>query len=641
MKTQLPHRVSLVDHMPAVVRQGTRNTCAAAAAVVLAEYRFGAGTRLSVQYLFAETAKREQEWLAHNLAALRSGEAPDAAFKAAYPIQLKELDLVREAAGAGSDEERSFLDVFESCQNKRLRGQSLRRCLETLAESGVCRNSLWPYDPNAVDRAAVELPVGTRDDARRRRIARRSVYILDSPGNVDEVKGLLCGLNGRLPAPVAVTLSAADPKRDPLGHALVVVGYEDDPMNPGEGWFLLQNSWGTEWGDGGYGKISYGEFARRCVEAGALIMPRRRKLFAGLAIAIALILIAAIASYWDNGPGSRPQADIAERTRRPPRPLTALWDNGRPRPLNENTPSSADWWTDAPWTNGTLNICADVSKGAYVVCPANLRERFFGVGTNTCPVAIGRCLFGVETLDLSSTQVLLLFARAPQNNYSPEQKQVIRLFLEEGGVVFAFLCDCNFDCMGDLLASYGLKLHRQTANVSTIIGAVPQTQRFDIEGTADATGEVMQGEWTALVQTDSVHPRPVVGSLRVGRGLLVYAPQKMFGRSFERNLNTAFWAALVTSAANAGGEPVRRQVADQSADAAPVRICVGRTLVCAPESLRAEAQSWAREMSSCTTNDMPVLLCDSKCQDQELCGKRIFRHFGAFRRTRTQKKPAK
>ena len=117
-----PHRFSLVDQMPAVVRQGSRDTCAAAAAVVLAEYRFGAGTRLSVQYLFVETAKREQEWMARNIAALRKGGDPDDSFKTAYPIQLKELELVREAAGAGSDEERSFLDVFESCQNKRLRG---------------------------------------------------------------------------------------------------------------------------------------------------------------------------------------------------------------------------------------------------------------------------------------------------------------------------------------------------------------------------------------------------------------------------------------------------------------------------------------------------------------------------------------
>ena len=121
MKESLPHRISLVDNMPAVMRQGSRQTCAAAAAVALAEYRFGAGTRLSVQYLFAETANREREWLARTLAALRSGESPDEAFMAAYPTQMAELDLVREAAGSGSDEEKSYLDVFESCLNNRLR----------------------------------------------------------------------------------------------------------------------------------------------------------------------------------------------------------------------------------------------------------------------------------------------------------------------------------------------------------------------------------------------------------------------------------------------------------------------------------------------------------------------------------------
>ena len=598
MKSLLPHRVSLVDNMPAVVRQGTRNTCAAAAAVVLAEYRFGAGTRLSVQYLFAETANREREWMVRNLAALRAGDEPDAAFQEAYPTQLKELDLVREAAGAGSDEEKSFLDVFESCQNKRLRGQSLRRCLETLAESGVCRNSLWPYDPNAVDRAVVALPDGTRDDARRRKIARQSVYILDSPGNVDEVKGLLCGLNGRLPAPVAVTLSAADPKKDPLGHALVVVGYEDDPMNPGEGWFLLQNSWGTEWGDGGYGKISYGDFSRRCVEAGALVVPRRRGLFAGLSVAAAFLLAAGIA-------------------------LVVALSGGRPA-------AGLDWWTDAPWTNGTLNVCADISKGAYYTCPTVLRDRLFGGTTNTPSVAVERCLFGVETLDLSSTHVLLLLARAPHGNYTPEQKQVIRYFLEEGGIVFAFLCECNFDCMGDLLAPYGLKLHRQTANVS-LVGTVPQSRRFDIEGTADATAEVLQNGWMTLVETDSVHPRPVLGCRRIGKGLLVYAPQKMFGRGVNRSLNANFWTSILTAAARAGGSPAKGRVADQSAGDAPVQVRSGRMLVCAPESLRKEAQVWSRKLAPQATNDVRVLLCDSLCQNQELCGKRTFRHFGAFR----------
>ena len=597
MKSLLPHRVSLVDNMPAVVRQGTRNTCAAAAAVVLAEYRFGAGTRLSVQYLFAETANREREWMVRNLAALRAGDEPDAAFQEAYPTQLKELDLVREAAGAGSDEEKSFLDVFESCQNKRLRGQSLRRCLETLAESGVCRNSLWPYDPNAVDRAVVALPDGTRDDARRRKIARQSVYILDSPGNVDEVKGLLCGLNGRLPAPVAVTLSAADPKKDPLGHALVVVGYEDDPMNPGEGWFLLQNSWGTEWGDGGYGKISYGDFSRRCVEAGALVKPRRRGLFAFLSVAAALLLAGGIA-------------------------LVAALSGDRPV-------SGPDWWTGAPWTNGTLNICADISKGAYETCPLQMRYRLFGQSTNALPATVGRCLFGIETLDLKSTQVLLLFARSPRDNYTTKQKQVIRTFLEDGGTVMVFLCDCNLDCMGDLLSLYGLRLHRLNGKDS-LVGAVSKTRRFDIEGTALVSAEAVEDGWTSLVATDGAHSHSVTGCRRVGKGVLAYVSQRMFGTRYGRDMNVDFWKAVLAATVRAGGRSAEGPVDDQAADDAPVRVRAGRTLVCAPESLRPEAQIWSKRFASAATNDVRVLLCDSSVQDKSLCGKPVFRHFGAF-----------
>ena len=480
---------------------------------------------------------------------------------------------------------------------KRLRGQSLRRCLETLAESGVCRNSLWPYDPNAVDRAAVELPEGTRDDARRRRIARRSVYILDSPGNVDEVKGLLFGLNGRLPTPVAVTLSAADPKRDPLGHAMVVVGYEDDLMNPGEGWFLLQNSWGTEWGDGGYGKISYAEFTRRCVEAGAVVVPRRRGLLSVLS-AVAAVLLAVIAIAVSRS-GDRADA-------------------------------GPDWWVDAPWTNGTLNVCADISKGSYDVCPSRMRMMYFGENATSLDVLVGRCLFGLETLDLSSTQALFLFARSPEMNYTAEQKRVIRSFLESGGAVFVFLCECNFDCMGDLLSDYGLKLHRYSAQ-EAFVGAIPQTRRFDLEGSANATVEAVEGEWVTLVETESLHPHAVAGCRRIGKGMLVYAQQKMAGRDVRRFLNADFWKATIAAVARACGRSVEKGMpADQSADDAPVQIHSGQALICAPEPLESEAKVLARRIASAAVGDVRILLCDSKCQGQELCGERIFFHFGAF-----------
>jgi hypothetical protein len=41
------------------------------------------------------------------------------------------------------------------------------------------------------------------------------------------------------------------------GHAVVIAGYKRDASAPGGGWFLVRNSWGEDWGDGGYCWISY------------------------------------------------------------------------------------------------------------------------------------------------------------------------------------------------------------------------------------------------------------------------------------------------------------------------------------------------------------------------------------------------
>jgi C1A family cysteine protease len=52
------------------------------------------------------------------------------------------------------------------------------------------------------------------------------------------------------------------------GHAMCVVGYDD---NFAGGAFELQNSWGTDWGDRGYGWVSYADFSRFVNEAYELI----------------------------------------------------------------------------------------------------------------------------------------------------------------------------------------------------------------------------------------------------------------------------------------------------------------------------------------------------------------------------------
>ena len=42
------------------------------------------------------------------------------------------------------------------------------------------------------------------------------------------------------------------------GHAVVAVGYDDGKkIGKDKGALLIRNSWGTEWGDKGYGWLSY------------------------------------------------------------------------------------------------------------------------------------------------------------------------------------------------------------------------------------------------------------------------------------------------------------------------------------------------------------------------------------------------
>jgi hypothetical protein len=59
-----------------------------------------------------------------------------------------------------------------------------------------------------------------------------------------------------------------DPAQNWGGHAMCVVGYDDGFAG---GAFELQNSWGTDWGDRGYGWVSYDDFGRFVNEAYELI----------------------------------------------------------------------------------------------------------------------------------------------------------------------------------------------------------------------------------------------------------------------------------------------------------------------------------------------------------------------------------
>lgn len=47
-----------------------------------------------------------------------------------------------------------------------------------------------------------------------------------------------------------------------VNHGVVVVGYQDDDALAQGGYWIVKNSWGTGWGDSGYGYIRYGDLER-------------------------------------------------------------------------------------------------------------------------------------------------------------------------------------------------------------------------------------------------------------------------------------------------------------------------------------------------------------------------------------------
>ncbi|MFC0112140.1 C1 family peptidase [Kibdelosporangium aridum] len=159
-------------------------------------------------------------------------------------------------------------------------GAYLRTTMGALALFGVPPEQYWPYDPLLLDENPPAFCFAFAQNYQA-----LTYFRLDSPDTLgaDLVTRVKNHLAAGVPSMFGLSLygSIANPRKPgdipyPAksenavgGHALVAVGYDDGRtvQNPIDrkkktGAFLVRNSWGLLWGDGGYGWLPY-DYARQ------------------------------------------------------------------------------------------------------------------------------------------------------------------------------------------------------------------------------------------------------------------------------------------------------------------------------------------------------------------------------------------
>lgn len=131
--------------------------------------------------------------------------------------------------------------------------------IKALSTYGICQESIWPYD---VTKFSVKPGAGAYADAATRKITKFAQVINTDINQVKQTLAsgfpIVCGIQiyeAFESAQIAHTGQVQMPKPGEKclgGHAVLMVGYNDNLQR-----VLFRNSWGPEWGVGGYFSLPY------------------------------------------------------------------------------------------------------------------------------------------------------------------------------------------------------------------------------------------------------------------------------------------------------------------------------------------------------------------------------------------------
>lgn len=178
-------------------------------------------------------------------------------------------------------EQRPDIDLSEqflywNCKetdNHPLAGTIIHVALNCLRGIGVCEEHVWPYNREEIanNEGQGPPPAEAMGAAARQRIGR---FVSWPASDIDMARQYLAEGSlvifaipiyrywWTLPVNLYGDIRLPLPFEKQVGrHAMCLTGYEDDPLLPGGGYFLVRNSWGTNWAGqsqhAGYCRLPY------------------------------------------------------------------------------------------------------------------------------------------------------------------------------------------------------------------------------------------------------------------------------------------------------------------------------------------------------------------------------------------------
>jgi C1A family cysteine protease len=151
-------------------------------------------------------------------------------------------------------------------------GISLRAMLKAMVRSGVPPEEYWPYDALHASREPDGFAYSFHRDFRTIRYLRLDPHDSVPDDTLERLKRVLAaGFPFVFGFPVCTSVGSAPEIPYPTaadsvlcGQAVVAVGYDDKlRVRSDKGALLVRNSWGADWGDGGFGWLPYNYVRRR------------------------------------------------------------------------------------------------------------------------------------------------------------------------------------------------------------------------------------------------------------------------------------------------------------------------------------------------------------------------------------------